>query len=430
MSNALLTSYRDFASLLLDDGVLNDPWIEGMPRFRMEPVVLSGKMMSALYLAGETMVALHDEAARLCASDSRLVEDFFDWPATYWDMWLASRGAWHGVARADVFRTQAGPMVCELNCDTPSGQAEAVALGRAFTDGGMSTRCLDPNRALAERIGQLVEEAVAKTAAPIFGAPDGNAVDRPAVGVLYPTELTEDLCVIEQHVRWFAARGFRVVLGSPFNLQPDGKGGVALFGVPCPVIYRHYKTDWWGERRSPWRAARPVPDCAPIAGPLTLLLSAIARGRCAVINPFGAVLAQNKRTMALMWEEISRFSSSAQDAIRRYIPLTLRLESLPLAQLKRERWRWVLKADYGAEGEEVILGAETTQAEWSEALDLAAPRRWVVQRRFEASRDEDDNISNYGVYVVGGRACGLFTRLQRGSTDRHALSAATLVRLP
>ena len=33
------------------------------------------------------------------------------------------------LARADVFLTDEGPRVCEINCDTPSGEAEAVTLG-------------------------------------------------------------------------------------------------------------------------------------------------------------------------------------------------------------------------------------------------------------------------------------------------------------
>ena len=70
--------------------------------------------------------------------------------------------------------------------------------------------------------------------------------------------MTDDLSVIGLYARWFEARGARVVLGSPFNLRPDGLGGVAMFGVSCSVIWRHYKTDWWGERRPIRRSSRPT----------------------------------------------------------------------------------------------------------------------------------------------------------------------------
>ena len=429
-SSDFVMSYRDFASALVADGVLSDPWVEGAPRFRMTPVVLTRKLVAELNRAAEAMVALHDEAVAFCAAAPELLARFFTWPASHQRMWLASHGNWHGVARADVFCTESGPVVCELNSDTPSGQAEAVALGRLFACDRLTASLTDPNCELPARISGVVAEAAAAVVAGVIPGRSASEGEPPAVGILYPTELTEDLCVIEQHVRWLEARGCRVVLGSPFNLHADGAGGVALFGVPVKVIYRHYKTDWWGERCSIWRSGERIPDREPIAGPLALLLSAVARGRVAVINPFGAVLPQNKRTMALMWEEIDRFSAPARAAIRRYLPFTARFEALPPTQLKRERAEWVLKSDYGAEGEEVILGAEATQADWSAAVDAAEPRRWVVQRRFRARCDADGNIANFGVYVVAGRAAGLFTRLQRGATDRHALSAATLVSVP
>jgi hypothetical protein len=37
-------------------------------------------------------------------------------------------------------------------------------------------------------------------------------------------------------------------------------------------------------------------------------------GSSVVVNPFGAVVTQNKRLMALMWEELGAFSPSARSA--------------------------------------------------------------------------------------------------------------------
>jgi glutathionylspermidine synthase len=219
------------------------------------------------------------------------------------------------------------------------------------------------------------------------------------------------------------------MLGSPFNLEPDGAGGVALFGVPCPVVWRHYKTDWWGERRPVRRSEAPLPDRAPLARPLALLAGAAARGRCAVVNPFGSVLTQNKRMMALFWEELELFPRWAQEAIRRYLPRTARLEGLPLGRLRAERASWVLKSDYGCEGEEVVMGAETSPAAWARALEDALPGRWIAQRRFQALPERGGGLCNYGVYVVAGRAAGIFTRIQPDCTDRRAVCAPTLVRL-
>jgi glutathionylspermidine synthase len=413
-SSAVLTSYDDFAAHLVAGGIVKDPWVDGAPRFRMTPVLLDRPTRDALYAAGEGIAAAHAAGARLCARDAALIPRYFDLPPSYERMWEASGGAWHGIARADVFLTEAGPQVCELNSDTPSGEPEAVTLNR-LVDGAGASAFDDPNC----RLGDAVFEMVAAL------APRGPLT----IGIVYPTEITEDLSVIELYARWFEERGARVVLGSPFNLRPDGRGGVAMFGASCSVIWRHYKTDWWGERRSVWRSEEAYADPAPLTEPLEWLAAAVARGRCAVVNPFGAVLTQNKRMMALLWEELARLPAWARGLVRRYLPYTARLESLAPARLRAERDRWVLKSDYGCEGEEVVVGAETSAAAWASALDDAIPRRWVAQRRFAPVRSASGEFANYGVYVVGGRAAGLFTRLQAGATDRRAVTAPTIVRL-
>jgi len=429
-----VTSYRDFAATLMAEGVLSDPWVDGAPRFRMTPLALERATARALTDAAEGVAAVHAEAARLCAARPALVRRYLDLPPAYRLMWETSAPAWHGIARADVFLTADGPRVCELNSDTPSGEAEAIALNRAC--GGAAAFLEDPNAALGARVADLVEaayERVARSQHP--GAPRGARASAPPrqVAIVYPTELTDDLCVIELYARWFEARGFRVVLGSPFNLRPDGAGGVMMFGEPCPVVWRHYKTDWWGERRPIWRSEPQFADAAPLAAPLACLTHAVARGRCAVLNPFGAVVTQNKRLMALMWEELEAFSPWARRLIRRYLPVTVRMETLAPTRLREERRDWVLKSDYGCEGEEVVIGADTSPGDWSRAVVEALPGRWIAQRRFEAVElapargGRAATVANFGVYVVGGQASGFFTRLHGGATDRLARAVPTFV---
>ena len=414
-SPRLLTSYGDFAADLVAEGILSDPWVDGAPRFRMTPIAIDRATQRELYAAAEGVASVHAEAASLCARDPALVTRFFDLPPSYELMWGMSAPHWHGIARADVFLTAAGPQVCELNSDTPSGEPEAVALNRVV-DGAGASGFDDPNCRLGDRVFAMVRAFL----------PIGHPL---TVGIIYPTEMTDDLSVISLYARWFESRGARVVLGSPFNLRPDGRGGVALFGISCSVIWRHYKTDWWGERRTIWRSESPYTDAVPLSEPLELLAGAIARGRCVVVNPFGAVLTQNKRMMALLWEEIDRLSEPARRIVRRYLPFTARLEALAVPRLRAEQPLWVLKSDYGCEGEEVVIGAETTPAAWADALADALPTRWIAQRRFQPFRDREGQSINYGVYLVGGRAAGLFTRLQSGGTDRRATCAPTIVRM-
>jgi hypothetical protein len=415
-SPRLVTSYGDFAADLVAEGILSDPWVDGAPRFRMTPVAIDRATQRALYAAAEGVAAVHAEAAAICGRDPALVARFFDLPPAHALMWRSSAPRWHGIARADVFLTADGPQVCELNSDTPSGEPEAVALNRSI-DGPGATDFEDPNCRLADRVFEMV----------CAFSPAGRPL---TIGIVYPTEMPDDLSVIALYARWFESRGARVVLGSPFNLRPDGQGGVEMFGVSCSVIWRHYKTDWWGERRPIRRSEPPYTDAAPLHGPLELLAGAIGRGQCAVVNPFGAVLTQNKRMMALFWEEIDRFSVQARRIIRHHVPYTVRLETLPVDRLCDERALWVLKSDYGCEGEEVVIGAETTPAVWASTLADALPDRWIAQRRFDPLRDKRGRSVNYGVYLVGGQGAGLFTRLQARGTDRTAICAPTIIRAP
>jgi glutathionylspermidine synthase len=409
--------YMDLASELVRGGILSDPWLDGRPRFRAQPVILTRSAEQALGTAAEAVCALHDQVARLCLADPSLLDTFFALTPFQRLMWEASAPAWHGLARADVFLTAHGPQVCELNSDTPSGEAEAVLLNQAAHARRPSLH--DPNAGFAARLVRLIETV-------------GKNVRRESgergpltVGILYPTELVEDLSMILLYRRWFEERGFRVVLGSPFNLGQRG-GRPTLFDEPCDVFVRHYKTDWWGERQPVWLDDPPFADAEPLATQLGVLLAGTLERRCAVVNPFGAVLTQSKRAMAMMWEAIDRFPPWAQDAIRRYLPFTARLEAMP-PELLADRRAWVLKSDYGCEGAEVVMGDEVGDPEWRDCLRLAVPRRFVVQRRFEPLVDAQGETVNHGVYCIGGVRAAWFCRVHRGATSYQAQSAPTLI---
>jgi hypothetical protein len=408
-----------FAGALGAAGVFTDPWVDGASRFRRQPLPISAAQHRALARAAEQVASVYHELCQLVAADAALLE-FFGLTPVQTLLWHSAAPFWHGVARADVFFVeQAGgsqPVVCELNCDTPTGQPEAVLLGPAA--GVPAAR--DPNAGLAARFMHLVGACAAALDRPDRRAP-------PTIGIVYPTELTDDLALVHLYQRWCGERGLEVVLGSPYNLQPRADGGVALFGTPCDLILRHYKTDWWSERLPIWDDEEPYPDPDPLDQPLAMLLRAQLARRCAVLNPFAAVVPQNKKAMAFMWEEQARFSPQAQAIIRAHVPQTTRLQSISRQRLAAEREDWVLKSDYGCEGEEVVIGRAVTPALWEETLAHALPDRWVAQRHFTAVSGADGQIVNHGVYLVGGQAAGLYARLSPGATDRSALSVAVEV---
>ena len=170
-----------------------------------------------------------------------------------------------------------------------------------------------------------------------------------------------------------------------------------------------------------------IADADALEGPLRVALEATLSRRAAVVNPFGAVLPQNKRAMAFMWEHLADFSPPAREIVRRHVPESARLETLPPDRLAEEREGWVIKSDYGAEGDEVVVGRLVTDEVWRAALAHAKQGRWIAQRYFQARTGSAGEAANLGVYLIGGEAAGIYARLQVGATDERALSAPVLV---
>jgi len=419
---------------LLDGGLIGDPYFDGEPRFRDGTLVVDDRDYDAMCRAAEAVVRVHDEAVRLVADDESLLDTFFELTPCQKLLWHESAASWHGYARADIFDTPSGFVACELNSDTPTGHAETLALAAVAREehaGELASGALhDPNAGLATATLDMLEAYVQRRL--------GADAERTA-GIIYPTDLTEDLPLVRLLEGWLGARGYRVASGAPQNLTTAPDGRAALFGEPCSLLVRHYKTDWWGERFPVWMGDAPFDAPLPLAGPLEVLARAELGGHSVVVNPFGAVLTQNKRMLAFLWEHLDRLSEEGQATVRAHIPETLRLESVHPALLSVERESWVLKSDYGCEGDEVVAGWELSQADWDRALGLAQAGRWVVQRRFHPRSQPAPprapravgvagEAVNYGVYVVAGAAAGLYARVHVGATDRAAQSVAVLVR--
>ena len=412
-------TYEAFARRITASGIVTDPWVSGEPRFREEPVILSAADARAMYRVAESVAEVYNELCLMVADEPEVLDSFFGLSPYQKAMWMASQPLWHTIARADVFVTDEGLQIAELNCDTPTGEAEAIVLGPLAARAGT----VDPNRALGTRFADVTEMLATAMLAKGAGSVDSSLR---RAGIVYPTELPEDLSLVRLYKKTFEERGWEVVLGSPYNLSHDEARGLLLFDDPISLVLRHYKTDWWGERQSAWDDEELL-DPQPLEEPLEAVLAAMLGGRAAVVNPFGAVVPQNKRAMAFMWEQIHRFSRRAQETIRAHVPVTRRLEAFHLEQLAAQKDDWVLKSDYGSEGDEVVIGRLTTAEVWKESLAHARRGRWIVQRYFQAKEGPRGETINHGVFVLAGEAAGLYARVQVGATDDRALSAPVLI---
>src|SRR5262249_10809499 len=122
-------TYEAFAARLRATGVLSDPWLDGAPRFEEAPVVLGPEEAAALAESAEAVVAALNELVRILVDEPALLDRLGLTPYQR-IMWHASAPHWHGIARADAFFTADGVQICEVNSDTPSGEAEAGLLNR------------------------------------------------------------------------------------------------------------------------------------------------------------------------------------------------------------------------------------------------------------------------------------------------------------
>jgi glutathionylspermidine synthase len=408
-------NYNELAQVIYDTCIITDPWIDGKERFSTEPVILSHSFYKKLCTAAEKIGALYDEFTHIVWNHPNILDEYFNLTPYQKLMWLSSNGDWHGIARMDLFELEDGRIqVCEMNSDTPSGEAEAVLLNNIFEKYYPSLE--NPNKNFKDDFCSMILYMFNSSTCEL---------DRPTIGIVYPTEMPEDLSMISLYESWFNDISAEVILGSPYNLRLLKNHELALFDTKVDILFRHYKTDWWGERLNIWIDEEEVPDPEPLDYQLRIILDASLTGNLVIINPFGSVLTQNKLSLSFFWENMELFSKESINTIKEYIPETYKLSNRINSENSKNDW--VLKSDYGCEGDEVIIGPYVSDDIWKESLEKAIPEHWILQKFFNAKKNKDGLISNYGIYLIGGKPSGIFTRLSNGGTDYHAITAATFI---
>jgi len=296
-------------------GIPSLPYADGEARLRSTPCVVPSRRMKALRTAASAVCLAYDDLCDILARDPSHLTEFFSLTPLQKMLWYSSGSLWHGIARADIFCTTDGSLaVAEVNSDTPSGADEAYLLGQ-FAESRFPG-FLNPNRRLTEAFLSVINRGYE-------GLRSRSAV--PTVALVYPTDIPEDQGMLMLYQAWLEKAGFRVLLGSPSNVEKGKNGRAMLFGTEIDVLFRHYKSDWWCERANVWKDAREIPDGAPLLRELQNVIGPMAEGDLAVVNPFGAVVTQNKLSLAFFHEKICLFKAASQETIRRYIPETKRL---------------------------------------------------------------------------------------------------------
>ncbi len=283
-----------------------------------------------------------------------------------------------------------GFAITEGNLDVAGGFNEASGVTRLFAehaadgDGGG-----DP----AARVAESLRAALGPGA---------------TVGCLHMTNFADDHQVVRFVAAELARAGLAPILFGPSQLTHEGDHASAVVAGGrrrLDGVFRFFPADWLPRldpRSSWWRALG-------------------ARGT-SWMNPVTSVLTQSKRFPLVF------------SRLRAPLPTWRRL--LPETRSPRDvgEGEWVLKPALAHEGYRVGIAGVTEPAAHAKIRRSARlfPSRWAAQRRFPAAAlptPDGPRFPCIGVYVVDGRAAGLYGRLaERPLVDDRALDVVVLLR--
>jgi len=412
-------SKQDYTKIILQSPYLHTPWVNSVQHFSLEPFLISRVDFNRLQHAAEAIGELYEELRTHLIDNPEEAVSFFQLTPYQQFLWMASLGEWHGIARLDMFFTEDGGIqIAEMNSDTPSSLEEAVYLNRTYRELYPTFENVDINTSLESDFCDMIATSFYSTYR------NTKQLEGSVVGIVYPTEIPEDMGLIELYADLMRSMGCKVVIGSPYNLGYTEQGKVTIFGSEMDLLFRHYKTDWWTERLSAWTDEEDIPDPKPLDKQLRWILKATIEQKLCVVNPMGAIVSQNKHSMAYFWERIEQFTEKSQETIRSFIPKTYRFTSMDKEQLLSQKEQWVLKSIYGCEGAEVIIGAFTKPEEWVRSINALQPNQWIVQEFFSIQPQPNGSLPNFGMYLIGGKASGILLRISNAnaSTDLSSLT--------
>jgi glutathionylspermidine synthase len=209
------------------------------------------------------------------------------------------------------------------------------------------------------------------------------------------------------------AAGLEALHGTLDQVEYDGSV-LRMQGEPVHLVYRRALLE----------------DC-----PEGDLVAAARDRRAAIVNPFRARVANNKKLFALLQDP--RFAHLVEERERRVIDETIPwtrvlrdgrasygdwvVDLLPFVSDNRERLVLKPASDYGGHG--VSLGMETEQAVWDRLIDdHVAEGDFVVQEYVPVPEEmfptvEDGHVQmrlkrfNINPFGIGGRYAGMITRI-------------------
>ncbi len=274
------------------------------------------------------------------------------------------------LSRLDAFTTPQGPRFIEINSDAPAGFGYSDRMAAVFQDLPVFQRFAAQRRVSYEPSGVRLVEALLESAhrAGLGRNPRVAIVDWADVKTLADQEILRAA---------FETAGIACVLADPRACELRAGRLHTPDGV-ADLVYRRGVLSELVEREDEVRG----------------FLDAYRTGAALYANSFRCRLSEDKAFFALLSDEDHAHLLAADEHafVARVVPWTRRLderrtlgperqpvELIPFVLAERERL--VLKPAHGYGGQAVLIGDETSEADWMRAVEAGLGQPWVAQQR-------------------------------------------------
>jgi glutathionylspermidine synthase len=315
------------------------------------------------------------------------------------------------ICRLDAFLQGYDIKFLEFNADSPAGIGYTDVLHEGL---GQAIRLPRVNAEFETAYTPMLPVLI-DTLLGAYRALRAERPELPELPRLALVDVEDSPSVPEFRIVCAAAReaGLEALHGTLDQVEYDGSV-LRMQGEPVHLVYRRALLE----------------DC-----PEGDLVAAARDRRAAIVNPFRARVANNKKLFALLQDP--RFAHLVEERERRVIDETIPwtrvlrdgrasygdwvVDLLPFVSDNRERLVLKPASDYGGHG--VSLGMETEQAVWDRLIDdHVAEGDFVVQEYVPVPEEmfptvEDGHVQmrlkrfNINPFGIGGRYAGMITRI-------------------
>jgi len=319
------------------------------------------------------------------------------------------------TARLDSFLTDETYQFVELNAECPAGIAYQDVAAEIFCDLPLMREFTQTHKVTPMYCRQNMLDALLT----IYEQVRGRG-ERPQIGIVdykgLPTQREFEL-----FKEFFEGHGYSATIADPRDLEMrEGKLHHGEFRID--LVYRRVLTTELLEK---------IDECKAF-------VEAYKTGAAVFVNSFRTKYVHKKMLFGVLTDKRHQhyFSDTEQEAIRRSVPWTRRIEQAKttyndeeidlLEFVRSKRDRLVLKPndDYGGHG--IFIGWELDAGAWDEAIEKALAGDYAAQERVTTSREVFPFVDEAGVHMIDqlldldpllffGRVAGAFTRLSSSS---------------